>query len=217
MSDAHCAAVPIAASREHSPRLQSRTHSRLTMGPMTPENRRKLVPVALAVGLAVIGLWLISSRADARAEVERLEKKLEISRGDAGAEIEALEAEISGLAEELTTLRSEFDTLIDTRAAELAEFERVSEELSLVTEENATLSAALGAIGDLEIALMVDLTGSGLELAQEFADQNGATLMFETVSPGNLIARPGAIIDQLPIPGTPVIPGSVIWVQVFSP
>jgi cell division protein FtsB len=217
MSDADCAAVPNAASREHSPRLQSRTHSRLTMGSMTPENRRKLVPVALAVGLAVIGLWLISSRADARAEVERLEKKLEISRGDAGAEIEALEAEISGLAEELTTLRSEFDTLIDTRAAELAEFERISEELSLATEENATLSAALGAIGDLEIALMVDLTGSGLELAQEFADQNGATLMFETVSPGNLIARPGAIIDQLPIPGTPVIPGSVIWVQVFSP
>jgi cell division protein FtsB len=187
------------------------------MASMTPENRRKLLPAALAVGLAVIGLWLIISRADARAEVERLEKKLEISRGDAGAEIEALEAEISGLAEELTALRSEFDTLNDTRADELAEFERISEELSLATEENATLSAALGVIGDLEIALMADLTGSGLELAQEFADQNGATLMFEMVSPGNLIARPGAIVDQLPIPGSPVIPGSVIWVQVFSP
>ncbi len=187
------------------------------MGLMTSGTQRKFLAAALAVVLGLTGLWLAGSRSAAQAEAERLREKLEISRGDAGAEIESLETEIATLSTERDALRSEVDTLTETRETELEELERVSDELSAATQENATLSAALGVIGDLEIALMVDLTGSGLELAQEFADLHGATLIFETVAPGNLIARPGAIVDQLPIAGTPVIPGSVIWVQVFSP
>lgn len=187
------------------------------MGSLSAEARRTILLAALAVVLGVTGVWLISSRSAALSEVDRLQNKLEISRGDAGAEIESLETEIDDLTSDLDALRSEFDAITETRETELEELERVSDELSAATQENATLSAALGVIGDLEIALMVDLTGSGLELAQEFADLHGATLIFETVAPGNLIARPGAIVDQLPIAGTPVIPGSVIWVQVFSP
>jgi TolA-binding protein len=184
---------------------------------MTSEARRKLLAAALAATLGLTGLWLISSRSAALAEVRRLQDKLEISRGDAGAEIEALETQIDELTVELNTSRSDVTTLTETLESELADLQRISEELSAAEDKNATLSATLGVIGDFEIALMADLTGSGLELAQEFADLHGASLIFETVSPGNLIARPGAIIDQLPIPGTPVIPGSVIWVQLFSP
>lgn len=184
---------------------------------MTSGTQRKFLAAALAVVLGLTGLWLAGSRSAAQAEVERLREKLEISRGDAGAEIESLETEIATLSTERDALRSEVDTLTETRETELEELERVSEELQVFTEENAALSATLGIIGESEITLLVDLTGSGLELAQEFADLHGATLIIETVAPGNLIARPGAIVDQLPIAGTPVIPGSVIWVQVFSP
>jgi HAMP domain-containing protein len=184
---------------------------------MEPPIRRKVVAAALALLLGVTGVWLAASRSSALSEVERLQKKLEISRGDAGVEIEALEAEISELSRELNVLRTEAATLsADLEAAEI-EREQISEELALAIERNTALEATLAVIGDLEIALMPDLSGSGLELARAFAEDNGATLIFEMVAPGNLIARPGAIIEQLPIAGTPVIPGTVIWVQVFSP
>lgn len=179
--------------------------------------RRIILFAALAAVLGVTGVWLASSRSAALSEVERLQNKLEISRGDAGAEIESLESDIDDLTSDLDSLRSEFDASSEARISELEELERINEEIRLAAQENATLSAALGLIGDLEIALMVDLTGSGLELAREFADLHGATLIFETAAPGNMIARPGAIFSQIPIAGTPVIPGSVIWVQVFSP
>jgi predicted RNase H-like nuclease (RuvC/YqgF family) len=184
---------------------------------MTLEARRKMLAAALSLVLGLTGLWLVNSRSEARSEVERLQKKLEISRGDAGAEIEALESQILGLEESLDDLRTDFDNLTEERTKELAQQEMTADELAIARDEIATLSAALGIIGETDIALMPDLSGSGLELAQEFADIHGATLIFETVSPGNLLARPGAIVEQLPIPGTPVIPGSVIWVQVFSP
>jgi predicted RNase H-like nuclease (RuvC/YqgF family) len=187
------------------------------MNAMTPEARRKLLAAALSLILGLTGIWLFNSRSEARGEVERLQKKLEISRGDAGAEIEALETEIFDLEKSLGELRSEFDNLTETRTRELLQQEELAEELNLAQEEIATLSAALGIIGELDIALMPDLSGSGLELAREFAEAHGATVIFETVAPGNLIARPGAIVEQLPLPGTPVIPGTVIWVQVFSP
>jgi predicted nuclease with TOPRIM domain len=167
--------------------------------------------------VVVTGIWLITSRSSARAEVERLQKKLEISRGDAGAEIEALEAEISELSDELSGLRTEVSTLSDDLSLAEMDLKRVSEELATESDRNAALRATIELIGDTEIALMPDLSGSGLELARAFADDNAATLIFETVSPGNVIARPGAIIDQLPLAGTPVLAGTVIWVQVFSP
>ncbi len=171
----------------------------------------------IALVVVVTGIWLITSRSSARTEVNRLQKKLEISRGDAGTEIEALEAEISALSSELSGLRTEVSTLSGDLAAAEVDLQRVSEELATAIERNAALAATIELIGELEITLMPDLSGSGLALAQAFADDNGATLIFETVSPGNLIARPGAIIDQLPIAGTPVLAGTVIWVQVFSP
>jgi cell division protein FtsB len=187
------------------------------MSQMTPEVRRKVLGAALALLLGVTGVWLVTSRSSARAEVERLQTKLEISRGDAGAEIEALEANISELTRELSELRSEANSLSADLATTVTALEEVSEELELAIERNATLAATIEVIGEAEIALMPDLSGSGLELAQAFADNNGATLIFEMVSPGNLIARPGAIVEQIPLAGTPVIPGTVIWVQVFSP
>jgi HAMP domain-containing protein len=194
-----------------------RTDQPPTMNAMTPEARRKVLAAALSLMLGLTGLWLFSSRSEARSEVERLQKKLEISRGDAGAEIEALETEILDLEKSLGELRSEFDNLTEERNNELVQQEELAEELARAQEQVATLSAALGIIGEVDIALMPDLSGSGLELAREFAEAHGATVIFETISPGNLIARPGAIVEQLPIPGTPVIPGTVIWVQVFSP
>jgi hypothetical protein len=181
------------------------------------EFRRRVGWAAIALVVVVTGIWLFASRSSARTEVDRLQKKLEISRGDAGAEIEALEAEISELSSELSGLRTEVSTLSDDLSLAEANLEQVSEELALAIDRNAALIATIDLIGDSEIALMPDLSGSGLELARAFADANGATLIFETVSPGNVIARPGAIIDQLPLVGTPVLAGTVIWVQVFSP
>lgn len=184
---------------------------------MESEARRRLLSGVLALVLGITGVWLLSSRSDARDEAERLREKLETSRGDAGAEIEALEGEVEQLTAAVAATEAEREELRARTQADAESLTALEETLADLREEVDLLREVLAGVGENGIAVMPELTGVGVELATEFAEGAGAELVVESAAPGNVIARPGAIIDQLPLPGTVVIPGSVVWVRVFSP
>lgn len=181
------------------------------------EARRRLLSGLLALVIGIAGIGLLSSRSAAREEAERLREKLEISRGDAGAEIEALEGEVEQLTAALAAAEADREELRARTQTDADTVATLEETLAELRAEQALLKEVLAGVGENGIEFMPELTGVGVELATEFAETAGAELVIETAAPGNVIARPGAIIDQLPLPGTVVIPGTVVWIRVFSP
>lgn len=178
--------------------------------------------VALAVGAFRI-VTLTSDRSSLQERVEQLEESLRIARGDAGAQIEQLEAEVEALTERIAVLedalsattsdldgaRDEIDDLtarLDERRAERDELQEQIEELQDIVDVVGT-----------DVALMPDLFGVPIDDVVELADELRVELVVVEVAPNNVIARPGDVIEQLPIEDTPLLPGSVVWVEVYTP
>jgi septal ring factor EnvC (AmiA/AmiB activator) len=191
-----------------------------------PLRARVILSVVVLVAFLAVGtrlLMVTSERNDLQERTEQLEESLRIARGDAGAQIEmledensALQAQVADLESQLATITTEFDS-VRAEADDLAQ--RLDErraERDEALEQVEELEDQLDEIGP-RFAPMPLLVGSELDAAEEFADEIGAELLVEEVAPTNVIARPGAIIEQLPLDGTTVLPGTVIWVQVYTP
>jgi cell division protein FtsB len=187
---------------------------------------RLILSVVVLVAFLAVGARLLivtGERNDLQERTEQLEESLRIARGDAGAQIELLEDENSALQERVTDLETEFTNATSELESTRAEADDLAERLD---ERRTERDEAREQVEELEDQLdeigsrfepMPVLIGSELDAAEEFADEIGAELLVEEVAPSNVIARPGAIIEQLPIDGTVVLPGTVIWVQVYVP
>ncbi len=180
------------------------------------------VVAVVAAGVAIVRvIQLTNERDDLQSENTELTDSLRIARGDAGDQIETLEGEITVLTEVLDAT----DAALEEATADL---ERVRTERNQVTTQLADrtteLETATAQLGEMDAQLtelgpiepMPELVGLELAAAQAFADEFGATLIIEEVAPGNVIARPGDVIEQQPAEGVPLVAGSVIWVQVFT-
>lgn len=181
-----------------------------------------LVIAALAIGAGAI-VTLANDRADLRDRVDELEESLRIAQGDAGARVELLESEIDFLLARideletvLTSARDDLETSRD-EASDLADrlAERDAERAEL-QEQLAELQEITEIVGT-EIELMPDLFGAPIEEVTELAEELQVELIVVEVDPNNVIARPGDVIDQLPVEETPLLPGSVVWVEVYTP
>lgn len=185
-------------------------------------------PNGLAVALAIIAVgiigatWLLAERTRLSSEVGDLRRQLEIARGDAGAEIAALEAtnaELEGQLAESSAAREAAEVELGGRVAAVEGLRTELEDLRATAELDrqrlADYERILGSADALET--MPDLSGLMVADAEALAASVGATLLIEQAAPGNVIARPGTIIAQAPAIGTALIPGSVVWIQVFAP
>jgi hypothetical protein len=199
------------------------------LGPVgvEPRSRTRLVLTVLVLVVllaAGTGLLIVNSeRNDLQERNEQLEESLRIARGDAGAQIELLEDENTELRQRVTDLEAELATATSDLSSARTEADDLSDRLDErrqqrdeALEEVEELEDQLAEIGS-RFAPMPVLIGAEIDAAEEFADEIGAELLVEEVAPTNVIARPGAIIEQLPIDGTTVLPGTVIWVQVYTP
>jgi hypothetical protein len=179
---------------------------------MTSLQRVLLVAVAIAV---VSVTWLLAERNRLANELGQTEDKLELARGDAGAEIEALERNnnlLTGQLDEATTALERTEAQLDAATDEL------TTQLDAFDAATERADAYQRAVGDLDqLVPMPDLLGRGVEDAEEFAKAHGAVLKIEIADPSNIIALPGAIIEQLPAVNTVILAGSVIWIQVYVP
>ena len=198
-----------------------------TTGPQPRRNWGRVVLAVLAVLAAVLGAFriitLTSERDELQQDTEQLEESLRIARGDAGAQIEELEGEVERLdatiaalvtdlettTTELEASRDEVDDLtarLDERRAERDELQEQIDELTEIVDLVGT-----------EVTPMPDLLGLPIADVEELADELGVELVVVETQPSNVIARPGDVIEQLPLLGTPLVPGSVVWVEVYTP
>lgn len=218
----------VAADRTSSERDQAAP----TQAPdAEPSPRRRLRRVVLAfaavaaIGAVTAGLsirGLVNDRADLRDENEALRTALEIARGDAGTQIDLLEesvAELERQRDELSSALSDTEGRLDAALTDADQLNSAlaatAEELTAEQELAAELAAELDAVGAV-VAPMPDLLGLPLEDAEAFAADVGAVLLTELARPTGVISPPGKVIEQLPAEGVTVVPGSVIWVQVYG-
>lgn len=182
--------------------------------------------IAALIALALITGTLIFSmnrdRNDLRTQNNALRRSLEIARGDAGEQIQQLEDANADLTDRIAEL---LDELVETQLR----IDEISDERDLISDELSTTSEELVAeqelVADLEsqfeavgapIVPMPDLLGRPIEEAQEFADELDAVLLVQYARPAGVISPPDTVIDQLPAEGITVVPGSVVWIQVYG-
>ena len=198
-----------------------------TTGPQPSRNWGRVVLAVLAVLAVVLGAFrivtLTSERDELQQDTEQLEESLRIARGDAGEQIDELEGEVERLdatisalvtdleiaTEELESSRAEVDDLttrLDERRAERDELQEQIDELTEIVDLVGT-----------EVTPMPDLLGVPIADVEELAEELGVELVVVESQPTNVIARPGDVIEQLPLLDTPLIPGSVVWVEVYTP
>lgn len=184
------------------------------------------IAVAMVVALVLGGFRIIaltSERDDLTDEVAALEESLRLARGDLGGQIEQLEEDNAELTEQTEQLQALFTEAVGDLSEALSQIERLDEQLAdrraeidALTEQIAELQGIVDITGT-EIELMPDLLGTPIEEVRELTAELGLELVELEVAPGNVIARPGDVIEQLPLEETPLLPGSVIWVEVFTP
>lgn len=211
--------------------MQAVTDDEGDVEPDTDEpGRRSRRGIVVAVALAIVAIVggvaiadLVRDRADQRERVAELSESLRIARGDAGAQIEQLEAEVAASDERIAELEGALaDTTGDLAGArdEIADLtarldERRAERDEL-QEQIDELQAIVDVVGT-EVELMPDLFGVPIDDVRELADELGYQLVVVETAPSNVIARPGDVIEQLPLEDTPLLPGSVVWVEVYTP
>lgn len=190
-------------------------------------SRTRIVIAVVAVLVVALGalriVTLTNDRSSLQEQVEQLEESLRIARGDAGAQIEQLEAEVAVLDDRIADLesalvsttgdlddaRADVDDLtarLDERRAERDELQEQIDELQEIVDIVGT-----------EVTLMPDLFGVSIDEVTELAEELRIELVVVEVAPSNVIARPGDVIEQLPLEDTPLLPGSVVWVEVYTP
>ena len=190
-------------------------------------SRTRIVIAVVAVLVVALGalriVTLTNDRSSLQEQVEQLEESLRIARGDAGAQIEQLEADVAVLDDRIADLesalvsttgdlddaRADVDDLtarLDERRAERDELQEQIDELQEIVDIVGT-----------EATLMPDLFGVSIDEVTELAEELRIELVVVEVAPSNVIARPGDVIEQLPLEDTPLLPGSVVWVEVYTP
>ena len=120
---------------------------------------------------------------------------------DAGAD-EALVAERDQLAQQVEDQQGQIDDL--------------QSQLDEVTTERDDLQSQLDEAGDDQVTTVEapDVTGGSPDDAAAVADENGWTLVQREVPADQ--GDPGTVVAQHPEPGTPMIEGSVLVVDVAS-
>lgn len=184
------------------------------------------IAVAIVVALVLGGFRIISltaERDDLTDEVAALEESLRLARGDLGGQIDQLEEDNAELTEQTERLQALFIEAVADLSEALTEIEQLEEQLAdrrteieALTEQIAELQEIVDITGT-DIELMPDLLGTPIEEVRELSAELGLELVELEVAPGNVIARPGDVIEQLPLEETPLLPGSVVWVEVFTP
>lgn len=204
----------------------------MTSDPTTPpdsdlehRSRRGWIVAAVVLLVAALGVAQIvrlsSERDDQAAEIERLDEALQIARGDLGAEIDRLESEVARLTADVEQLETELATTTTDLSASRTEVDDLTQRLDERRAERDELQAQIDELAEIvdlvgtEITPMPDLLGIPIEQVTELATELGMELVVVETRPTNVIARPGDVIEQLPLLDTPLVPGNVIWVEVY--
>lgn len=113
-------------------------------------------------------------------------------------------------------LVAERDQLAQQVEEQQAQIEDLQSRLDDVTAERDELRSELDEASGEEITTVPapDVTGGTVDDAQEVADENGWTLVEREVPADG--EDPGTVVAQHPEPGTPMIEGSVLVVDVAS-
>jgi hypothetical protein len=158
------------------------------------------IGAALAVGLLglLIGFLLFN---DDDAEEDATE-------GTVPEEVvTALEGERDQLEAERDELQDQVDALDD-------QVDALGNELDQVTAERDQLQQQLDGTEQVETVPAPEVVGGTAEDAEDVADENGWTLVEREAdgAPGD--AEPGTVVGQSPSPGTSMIEGSVLVIDV---
>jgi predicted nucleic acid-binding Zn-ribbon protein len=122
-------------------------------------------------------------------DLRTLNEELERQRAAAVAEADALRAEVTALQAQIATLE----------------------------EQVATLNRQLGDIANA-VQFMPAVVGEQLVGVEQFVTDNDLVLVvLRTADAGDTPVSPGTVITQSPAETTPLVAGSVVWVEVFDP
>lgn len=106
--------------------------------------------------------------------------------------------------------RDELAAQVDDLNAQVQDLQTQLEE---VTRERDELQAQLDEQGDqVETVEAPDVTNGSVDQAEDVANDNGWVLVERAVDPGG--NEPGTIVAQYPDPGSPMIEGSVLVIDV---
>ena len=178
--------------------------TRTTTGPPPQPPRRAGVSTGAAIGAAVlVGLlgllvgYLLWGADDDDGTTEVVEDTVP---AQPGAD-EALVAERDQLAQQVQDQQTQIDDL--------------QRQLDEVTAERDELQSQVDDAGDEVVTVPApDVTGGSVDDAQAAADENGWTLVAREVPADG--AEPGTVVAQYPEPGTDMIEGSVLAVDVAA-
>lgn len=154
------------------------------------------IAAALIVGLIglLAGFLIWGGDDDDAGDIEAVEDTVPDDTVDP-----ELQAERDELAAEVEDLSGQVDDL--------------QSQLDQVTQERDDLQAQLDEQGEsVETVPAPDVIGGTVEEAQEVADENGWILIERTVQADG--EDPGTVVAQYPDPGSPMIEGSVLAVDV---
>ena len=118
--------------------------------------------------------------------------------------------------DEFSEERAELFGQIEDQNARIEELEG---ELEQVTSERDDLQSQLDEGDDEEEVVTVpapDVVGGTVDDAQAVADENGWTLEVRAAEDAPDDAEPGTVVAQSPEPGTPMVEGSVLLVDVVQ-
>lgn len=182
--------------------------------------------VALAVGL--LAGWALTSAAEDDPVAEpAVDPQVAVLQGELDA-ARAAQEEVAGQLQALEAANAELQQQVaagETSAAELqasldaltAERDQALADLAASQEVVATLEDSLAAIDDA-FAFTESLVGTQLAAAEDWAENRGLRLIAtEVPAPDGDDVDEGTVLTQAPDPGTPLLPGSVVYVEVVGP
>ena len=178
---------------------ETTTTRRDPVGPPPSNGVSAGLAVALAIAAGLLGLlagYLLFNEddADTTAAVE------DVDPGDAAA---------------LEDLVTERDELAQQAEDQQAQIEDLQSQLDEVTAERDELAGGADEGGDEVVTVPApDLVGSTLDDAGEVAEENGWTVVPREVDEDG---EEGEVLAQYPDPGTPMIEGSVLVLDVPAP
>ncbi len=137
---------------------------------------------------------------------------------------DALTDEVDVLTGQNTDLRTLNEEIERQRAAAVAEADALRAEVAALQaqvasleEQVATLNRELGDIANA-VQFMPAVVGQQLVGVEQFATDNDLVLIvLRTSEAGDTPVSAGTVITQSPAETTPLVAGSVVWVEVFDP
>lgn len=196
------------------PRVTSETTSQTTTRPGVPPTPpgggvSTGVAVGAAVAAALLGLLLGFLLFDGDDDDDvATDAATTVPAEDGTDELSAEREELLGQVEDQNAQIEDQNARIGDLEAELEEVTAERDELESQVEE-----------GDDEEVVTVpapDVVGGTVEDAQAVADENGWTLEVRAAENPPDDAEPGTVVAQSPEPGTPMVEGSVLLVDVVE-